>query len=197
MSVVTKTGDKGETGLLYGGRVPKNNLRVEAYGTVDEAVSALGLARSLSAYPRVKEALLAVQKELFTVGAELATDVEQYDKFDAHFSRVNAKQVEQLERLIQEIEAEVQMPPTFIVPGASAASATLDLGRTIVRRAERRAVDLLQMGLLKNPEIIRYLNRLSDLVYTLARYENKDTDPEVLVGPEGVRDCPSWGCCFR
>ena len=182
MSVVTKTGDKGETGLLYGGRVPKNNLRVEAYGTVDEAVSALGLARSLSAYPRVKEALLAVQKELFTVGAELATDVEQYDKFDAHFSRVNAKQVEQLERLIQEIEAEVQMPPTFIVPGASAASATLDLGRTIVRRAERRAVDLLQMGLLKNPEIIRYLNRLSDLVYTLARYENKDTDPEVLVG---------------
>ncbi len=182
MSIVTKHGDKGETGLLYGGRVPKNHPRVETYGTVDEAVSALGLARALSASSRVKEVLLAVQKELFILGAELATDTKEYDKFDSHFSRITAEQVEQLERSVQEIEAEISMPPTFIVPGATAASAALDLGRTIVRRAERRAVDLQRTGMLENPEIIRYLNRLSDLVYTLARYENKDADPEVLVG---------------
>lgn len=182
MSVVTKTGDKGETGLLYGGRVPKDDLRVEAYGTVDEAVSALGLARALSRYSRVKEAVLSVQKELFAVGAELATDVALYDKFDAHFKRVSAEQVNALERQITAIEGEIAMPPTFIVPGANPASAALDLARTIVRRAERRAVDLHRRGMVTNPEIIRFLNRLSDLVYTLARYENKDADPEVLVG---------------
>ena len=182
MSVVTKTGDEGDTGLLYGGRVPKNDPRVESYGTVDEAVSALGLARALSSYPRVKETILSVQTQLFTVGAELATDVKHYDKFDAHFSRITGGEVEQLERLIQDIEGEIQMPPTFIVPGASAASAALDLARTILRRAERCAVDLKQSGLLQNGDIIRYLNRLSDLLYTLARYENKDADPEILVG---------------
>ncbi len=182
MSVVTKTGDKGDTGLLYGGRVPKDDPRVEAYGTVDEAVSALGLARATSAYPRVKEVLLAVQMELFTVGAELATDISHYEKFDAHFQRVSAEQVERLDAHIDAVEGEIDMPPTFIVPGATPASAALDLGRTIIRRAERRAVDLQRHGLLSNPEIIRFLNRLSDLVYTLARYENKDADPEVLVG---------------
>ena len=130
MSIVTKHGDKGDTGLLYGGRVPKNHPRVETYGTVDEAVSALGLARALSTSSRVKEVLLAVQKELFTLGAELATDVKEYDKFDSHFSRITAEQVEQLERSVKEIEEEISMPPTFIVPGATAASAALDLGRT-------------------------------------------------------------------
>lgn len=182
MSIVTKTGDRGDTGLLYGGRVPKDDPRVEAYGTVDEAVSALGLARALSTFPRIKEAVLAVQKELFTVGAELATDVSQYEKFDAHFQRVTAAQVTRLEETIQAIEAEIPMPPTFIVPGATPASAALDLARTIVRRAERRAVDLQRHGMLVNMEIIRYLNRLSDMIYTLARYETKDAPPEVLVG---------------
>jgi cob(I)alamin adenosyltransferase len=182
MSIVTKTGDRGETGLLYGGRVPKDDPRVEAYGTVDEAVSAMGLARALSAHERVRNVLLAVQKELFTVGAELATDIQHYDKFDAHFKRVTAAQVEALEAVISQIEAEIAMPPTFIVPGATPGAAALDLARTIVRRAERRAVDLQRAGLLTNLEIIRYLNRLSDMVYTLARYETKDIGPEVLVG---------------
>ena len=182
MGVVTKRGDKGETGLLYGGRVPKDDLRVEAYGTIDEAVSALGLARALSAYPQVKEVVLRVQKELFALSAELAIDVERYDRFDAHFARVTGEQVEQLERSIQEVEAAVPMPPTFIVPGATPASAALDLARTIVRRAERRAVELKRRAMLTNGEIVRYMNRLSDLIYTLARYENKDADPEILVG---------------
>ncbi len=180
MSVVTKTGDKGETGLLYGGRVPKDDARVEAYGTIDEAVSALGLARALSKYPRVKETLLVVQKELFTVGAELATDVQHYEKFDAHFKRVSSAQVDALERLVHEIGDEIAMPPTFIIPGATPGGAALDLARTIVRRAERRAVELQRRKLLTNPEIIRYLNRLSDMVYTLARYESKDLGPEAL-----------------
>ena len=182
MSVVTKTGDTGETGLLYGGRVPKDDPRVEAYGTVDEAVSAMGLARALSLYPRVKHALLEVQRELFTVGAEMATDIHAYAKFDAHFKRVTAEQVDRLGGFIDDIEAEIAMPPTFIIPGATPGGAALDLARTIVRRAERRAVDLYRHGLLTNLEIIRYLNRLSDMVYTLARYENKDLAPELLVG---------------
>jgi cob(I)alamin adenosyltransferase len=155
---------------------------VETYGTVDEAVSALGLARALSAHPLVKAILMEVQKELFVVGAELATDVAEYARFDSHFKRLTGEQVDGLESHINSVEAKVDMPPTFIVPGATPASAALDLSRTIVRRAERRAVELHQSDLLENTEILRYLNRLSDLIYTLARYENKDTDPEVLVG---------------
>lgn len=182
MSVVTKTGDQGETGLLYGGRVPKDDPRVEAYGTVDETVAALGLARSFSRYPLVKATILEVQKELFTVGAELAIDVRDYASFDKHFKRVTAAMVDRLEALVKQLEGELAMPPTFIAPGANTASAALDLARTICRRAERRATGLKSAGLLENREIIRYLNRLSDLIYTLARYENKDADPEVLVG---------------
>ncbi len=182
MGIVTKRGDKGDTGLLYGGRVPKDDPRVEAYGTVDEAVSALGLARALSTHGKVKEIVLAVQKELFTLGAELATDVEFYDKFTSHFSPVTAQMVEKLETYIAELEKETQMPTMFVVPGASPASAALDLARTIIRRAERRAVGLKNAGLVKNQEIIRYLNRLSDLVYELGRYENKESGPEVPVG---------------
>ncbi len=182
MSIVTKTGDQGETGLLYGGRVAKSDARVEAYGTVDEAVAVLGLARALSSHSLVKEAVLDVQKQLFTVAAELAIDVMEYAKFDRHFTRVTTDMVDGLEATIDSVESQVKMPPTFIVPGASPASGALDMARTVVRRAERRASSLQEQGLLENLEIIRYLNRLSDLVYTLARYENKDADPEVLAG---------------
>ena len=104
MSIVTKTGDKGETGLLYGGRVSKDDPRVEAFGTIDEAVAALGLARALSAYPRVKEVVLAIQKELFVVGSELATDPREYKKFDEHFTRVTAEMVQRLEETIDQVE---------------------------------------------------------------------------------------------
>lgn len=182
MSIVTKRGDDGDTGLLYGGRVSKNDPRVEAYGTVDEAVAALGLARALSSYGRVRETVLQVQKQLFAVAAELAIDVREYKKFDKHFSRVGPEMVQGLEHWISDIEQEIQMPPTFIVPGATAASAALDLARTVIRRAERRVAGLMEAGLVENPEVLRYLNRLSDLIYTLARYENRETDPEVLVG---------------
>ncbi len=182
MSIVTKRGDKGETGLLYGGRVPKHDPRVEAYGTVDEAVAALGLARALSKYSRVKEMVLRLQKELFTVAAELAIDVAEYEKFDRHFKRVTPAMVQALEADVQAIEHEIAMPPAFIVPGASPAAAALDLARTIARRAERRVTALAAEGRVTNLEILRYLNRLSDLIYALARYENKDADPEILAG---------------
>ena len=182
MSIITKHGDTGETGLLYGGRVPKDDARVEAYGTVDEAVAALGLARALTQHALVRQALLALQQDLFVLAAEMAIDVKDYATFDKHFKRVTPAMVDRIDAQVREIEALIAMPPTFIVPGAGAGSAALDMARTIVRRAERRATGLHNAGLLTNGEILRYLNRASDLVYSLARYETKDTDPEVLAG---------------
>jgi cob(I)alamin adenosyltransferase len=173
-SPVTKTGDKGETGLLYGGRVSKTDPRVEAYGTVDEAVSALGLARALCTKPKVKELLLKVQKELYLVGGELATDPSQYEKLQQNFQTVTTAMVEGLEAAIKELEVLIQVPRSFVVPGATPGSAALDLARTVARRAERRIVGLKEAGLVTNPEVVRYVNRLSDLVYELARLEAKD-----------------------
>lgn len=182
MKIYTKQGDKGKTGLLYGGRVSKNDPRTEAYGTVDEAVSLLGLARAHSQDVRVKEILLAVQRELFTVGAELATDPAKYDLLLKHFHPVTAEMVERLEGYIDELAAQVDLPPAFVIPGASAASAALDTGRSVLRRAERRAVALQEAGLLPNPEVIRYLNRVSDLAFMLARYEDRALPHELLTG---------------
>ncbi len=171
--VYTRTGDRGDTGLLYGGRVPKSDPRVEAYGTIDESVSALGLGRALSRRRKVREIVHALQRELFTVGGEMATADEEYDKFVQHFGGVTAAMVERLEATIAELEREVEMPRVFIMPGDTPASGALDLARAIIRRAERRAMSLQQAGLTRNPEIVRYLNRLSSLVYLLARYEDK------------------------
>ena len=182
MKIYTKRGDQGETGLLYGGRVSKTDPRCEAYGTTDEAVSTLGLARSLSSSQKVKDILKRVQRELFTVGAELATDPREYSKLQAHFSVVTPEMVTRLEQLIDEITKEVSLPRSFIIPGASPASSALDMARSILRRAERRVVFLSEEGLLPNPEVLRYLNRLADLVFMLARYEDKDLPLEVLSG---------------
>lgn len=173
VKVYTRTGDRGDTGLLYGGRVPKSDPRVEAYGAIDESVSALGLGRALSRRRKVKEIVHALQRELFTVGGEMATADKQYDTFVRHFGGVTAAMVERLEATIAELEREVEMPRAFIMPGDTAASGALDLARAIIRRAERRAVSLHEAGLTRNPEIVRYLNRLSSLVYLLARYEDK------------------------
>ncbi|MDO8531391.1 MAG: cob(I)yrinic acid a,c-diamide adenosyltransferase [Dehalococcoidia bacterium] len=172
VKVYTRTGDRGDTGLLYGGRVPKSDPRVEAYGTIDEAVSALGLGRALCAQQNVKDIIHALQRELFTVGGEMATADEKYDTFVQHFGGVTKAMVDKLEATIAELEREVEMPRVFIMPGDTAASGALDLARAIIRRAERRAVSLQEAGLTRNPEIVRYLNRLSSLVYLLARYED-------------------------
>ena len=173
MKTFNKQGDHGETSLLYGGRVPKSDSRAEAYGTIDEAVSALGLARALSSSERVRSMVLQFQNELFLVGAEMATDVEQRHKLLGTFGVIGTEHADRLEKLIEQFEAEIKMPNSFVIPGATPAAAALDLARTIIRRCERRAVALRAAGLIENDAILCYLNRLSDLIFTLARYEEQ------------------------
>jgi len=172
VKIYTKKGDKGETSLLYGVRVAKSDLRCEAYGTIDEAVSALGLARSFC-QPEVKDVVFSLQQDLFVIGAELATPQERYPELVAKGKVVKPEMVQRLEDLIDDFEAKIDMPREFIIPGACVSSAALDVARTVLRRAERRTVALKEAGQLMNEEILKYLNRLSDLVFTLARYEEK------------------------
>ncbi|MEW6034614.1 MAG: cob(I)yrinic acid a,c-diamide adenosyltransferase [Chloroflexota bacterium] len=170
MKTFNKRGDKGETSLLYGVRVPKSHPRCEAYGAIDEAVSALGLAGAFC--KRVgQDVLQGLQRELFIVGAELATPPEHYHKLQERGGTVTSAMVDALERRVDEYEARTEMPRAFVLPGAAAGAAALDLARAILRRAERRVVELSQGGEVKNEEVCRYLNRLADLLYTLARFE--------------------------
>ena len=161
------TGDDGTTGLLGGGRASKDDPRVEAFGTVDEASSALGLARSLSPHARVTSICEELQRGLYAVGAELGTNPAQRKRF----ALTGAGEVTRLEVLMRELEAEAPMPDGFILPGATPASAALDLARAVTRRAERRCVALQRSGALQNPEVGRWLNRLSLLLFVLGRYE--------------------------
>ena len=172
MKTFNKKGDRGKTSLLFGQRVPKDDLHCEAYGTIDEAVSALGITRNVVVKDRVKEIILRVQKELFTIGAELATKPENYEQLTSHFTPVTDKMSLELEEIINDLEVKIEMPKSFIIPGSTSGSAWLDLSRTIVRRAERRAVTLKEQGELKNEVVLQYLNRLADLLFTLARYES-------------------------
>lgn len=182
MKIYTKRGDEGETGLLYGGRVSKTDPRVAAYGTIDEAVSALGLARATCRDEVVRESILEVQKDLFKVSSELATDPEHYALLEKHFSVVTPDMTARLESRIDTVSTQVTLPRSFIIPGASAGSAALDMARSSLRRAEREVVGLNEAGLLKNAEILRYLNRLADLLFMLARYEDRSMPFEALTG---------------
>jgi cob(I)alamin adenosyltransferase len=169
VSIVTRHGDGGETSLLYGGRVPKDDLHTEAYGALDEAISALGLARALCGEPARAQRILDLQRDLFTVGAELATAASEQDKLEKHFATVTASMVEALDLEVADLEARVPLPKGFVIPGGDPVAAAIDLGRTFVRRAERRAVSLHRAGELANEEVLRYLNRCSDLLFMLAR----------------------------
>ena len=174
MKTFNKRGDGGETSLLYGDRVAKSDARCEAYGTIDEAVSALGLARTFC-QPEVKDIILSLQQDLFLVGAELATPAEHYSKLVLKQNTVTAEMVQRLENLIDGFEAEVNMPTAFVVPGGAAAgSAALDVARAITRRAERRVISLKQDVPSINEEVMKYLNRLADLLFTLARYQEAE-----------------------
>ncbi len=184
LKIYTKYGDEGETGLLYGGRISKSDLRTEAYGTTDEAVSALGLARALTSDPDVQRIVKRLQRELFTVGAELATDRAEYANLQRHFSVVTSDMTAALENDIDTLGAQVELPRSFIIPGATQASSALDLARSILRRAERRAVQMNLEGMIENPELIRYLNRASDLVFMLARYQDRALPFERLTGDD-------------
>ncbi len=161
------TGDDGTTGLLGGGRAPKDDARIEAFGTVDEASSALGLARALSRRSRVNEICEELQRGLYALGAELGTNPAS----EKAFVTTGTAQIERLEELIRMLEDEAPMPEGFILPGSTPASGALDLARAIVRRAERRCLTLERAGGLSNPNVRRWLNRLSLVVFVLARYE--------------------------
>jgi cob(I)alamin adenosyltransferase len=174
--IYTKTGDDGTTGLLYGGRVPKDDAATEAYGTTDEAVAALGVARA-AAESAAAEEILGLQRELFVVGADLATNPEERDRLEPGVSLVSAEMVERLERRIDELVRERPLPQTFIVPGANEVSAALDLARSVVRRAERQVVTMEREGRDVNTEVRRYLNRLSDLLFVLARRSAGEDEP--------------------
>jgi cob(I)alamin adenosyltransferase len=180
--VYTKYGDKGETSLLYGGRVSKNSVHTEAYGITDEAVSAMGLGRSLSQDQKVKDILRDLQRELFTIAAELATDPDKYELFHQHFKPVTKDMVDNLETIIDSLEEEFVMPQVFVLPGGSPASSAIDMGRTIIRTAERRVVALAEAGQLTNELILTYLNRLGDLLFVLARYQDRQLPIERATG---------------
>ncbi|MGH2401981.1 MAG: cob(I)yrinic acid a,c-diamide adenosyltransferase [Candidatus Limnocylindria bacterium] len=176
MRIYTRKGDTGTTGLLFGGdRVSKADLRTDAYGTTDEAVSALGLARaSLGAATdrtevRLGELILRLQRELFVVGAELATHPDRRERLADGVSKVTEAMVSALEREIDELEELVEQPKEFVLPGESSTGASIDLARTTVRRAERRSVALADEGGLPDSHVLPYLNRLADLLFVMAR----------------------------
>lgn len=176
MRIYTKKGDDGTTGLLFGGdRISKADLRTDAYGTTDEAVSALGLARAAighatdRAEARLAELTTRLQRELFVVGAELATHVDRRDRLTDGTSRVTEAMVAALEREIDELEELVEQPKEFVLPGETTTGAALDVARTTVRRAERRCVALAAAEGLPGSQVLPYLNRLADLLFVMAR----------------------------
>src|ERR1051325_1537416 len=172
MKIYTKTGDAGDTGLFGGGRVPKDHPRVEAYGDVDELNAVIGMARAIEAMPRIDELLVPIQRDLFAIGALLATPDREKMRQHLTKARVDEARVAELERAIDDGDAELEPLRSFIVPGGSPKAAGLHVARTVCRRAERRAVGL---GLETEipPLVVIYLNRLSDLLFTLARVANK------------------------
>jgi cob(I)alamin adenosyltransferase len=172
VNVYTRKGDDGTTGLLYGGRMGKDSAGPAAYGEVDEAVSSLGLARAeTSAGSELHDLLVRLQRELFVVGAELATAPKNRAKLAPGVSLVTAEMVEALEPLIDDITTRYEPPREFVLPGENRTAAALDLARTVVRRAERAAVAAVREGWLDGSQVVSYLNRLADLVYTLARWQ--------------------------
>ena len=179
-AVATGRGDDGTTGLLYGGRIPKDDPRTEAYGTIDEAVAALGVARaqlgtmqaigtlppSLAELPAL---VLRFQRELFVVGAELAANPDAWDRLEDGVTRVDERMLVGVEVVLGSEEAGMTMPREFVVPGETPLSAALEVARTVLRRAERRAISLRREGLVPGEWLVPYVNRLADLLWVLAR----------------------------
>jgi cob(I)alamin adenosyltransferase len=171
VKIYTKTGDTGDTGLFGGGRVQKDDPRVEAYGDVDELNAVLGMARAIEALPRVDEVLVPIQRDLFSIGALLATP--DLDKMHNHLAKANIddRRIKALEHAIDQCDEELEPLKAFIIPGGSQKGAVLHVARTVCRRAERRVVRLQREVEIPSLVVI-YLNRLSDLLFTLARVAN-------------------------
>ena len=179
MSIVTKTGDKGMTALMYGRRVSKCHPRVEAYGCVDELNTALGLARATAESDFIRANLLVIQRDLVTLMGELATAVEDLPRYVKDgYTLVTSQLTHKLDALIRTVEAQSVSFKGWATPGACLSSAALDGARTVCRRAERRVCVLQEADQLQNSEIIIYLNRLADLLWLLARWtETKSAPP--------------------
>lgn len=174
MSIVTRTGDQGTTGLMYNRRVPKHHPRVEAYGCVDELNAALGVARAATRSRRLREQLLTIQHDLVVVMGELATDAVDLGRYRADgFRPVTAELTGRLDGVVASVESRLGTFKDWVMPGGTATGAALDLARTVCRRAERRVCALLDTDQLRNPEIVVYLNRLADTLWLLARFEDR------------------------
>ena len=172
MKIYTKTGDKGDTGLFGGGRVPKDDPRVEAYGDVDELNAVIGVARAVEVMSRIDEVLVPVQRDLFAIGALLATPDREKMAQHLQKARIDEHRIAELEQAIDDAESELEPLRAFILPGGTPKAAALHVARTVCRRAERNVVHLQHGAELPELTVI-YLNRLSDLLFTLARLANK------------------------
>ncbi|MBG02012.1 MAG: ATP:cob(I)alamin adenosyltransferase [Acidimicrobiaceae bacterium] len=171
MKIYTKTGDDGTTGLFYGGRVAKDSPLPKAYGAVDEAQAAIGLARAAVKHSELNELLTTVCRDLYVAMAELATLPENRSKLDPGTTLVTAGMVQILEQQIDNVTNRFETPTEFTIPGQNEISARLDWARVVVRRAERETIDICQT----ESQVLPYLNRLSDLLWALARWQEDET----------------------
>jgi len=190
VKIYTRKGDDGSTSLWYGGRVPKHDARTEAYGSIDEANSALGVARALCSsrkHQNLAADILNLQQELFVAGAELATAPEASERLEDGVSRITPGMVDALEVDIDRYMRQVDLPPQFVIPGGSELSAALDVARTAIRRAERRVVALRDSEGLGSEAVLGYLNRASDLAFAMARFAD-EPNPQLFEGRRGGKD---------
>jgi cob(I)alamin adenosyltransferase len=183
VKIYTKKGDDGTTSLWYGGRVPKHHGRTEAYGTLDEACSQLGVARALCGPEETELAgdILRLQDDLFIAGAELATAPEAAERLEDGISRTTEEMVTTLEQRIDRYMGEVELPAQFVLPGGNQLSAQIDVARTTIRRAERHITALKEEGELIGETVIHFINRASDFAYAMARFADVD-DPVLFEG---------------
>lgn len=183
VKIYTRKGDDGTTSLWYGGRVPKHHARTEAYGSLDEACAALGVARALCDAGEAELAadVLRLQDDLFIAGAELATAPEAADRLEPGISRTTEAMVAEIERRIDRYMGAVELPPKFVIPGGNLLSAQLDVARTAIRRAERRIAALAEAGELADETVVHFVNRASDLAFAMARFADVD-DPVLFEG---------------
>jgi cob(I)alamin adenosyltransferase len=187
VKIYTRKGDDGTTSLWYGGRVLKTDPRTEAYGSIDEANAALGVARALCKAEDQRDlhaTILSLQHDLFVAGAELATAPDAADRLEDGVSRITDPMVDALEGEIDRFMDQVDLPPQFVIPGGTELSAALDVARTAIRRAERRLVELRDAEELASDAVLRYLNRASDLAFALARFAD-EPNPQLFEGRRG------------
>jgi len=172
MKIYTRNGDEGETGLLYGGKVSKDSPLPEAYGTVDEAQAILGLVRTeCEKDSDLEQKIIHIERDLYVLMAELATDPSKHDKLESGKNKVNEEMINFLEKFIDEISSRFELPQEFVIPGQNRISALIDVARTVVRRAERRTISCE----IKDSLAVPYLNRLSDLLWAMARWQEGES----------------------